>query len=168
MVGFGAGKVLAAGGSKVISAFARDAAEGAESSTASTASRLVPDEGPSGPVTFRAPPGSTPEEVAQVQEYCNLCNEALEAGALSPTGRVSTQGELRAAASRAAAQERRAAIDRGEPYSGQAGHVPDTTWTGEPEPYTWLDLTPRVNTSLGGQAVHYPIGYRPTRFEFME
>jgi hypothetical protein len=53
-------------------------------------------------------------------------------------------------------------------YSGQAGHVPDTTWTGEPEPYTWLDLTPRVNASLGGQAVHYPIGYRPTGFEFME
>jgi hypothetical protein len=52
MVGFGAGKVLAAGGSKVISAFARDAAEGAESSAASTASRLVPDEGPSGPVTL--------------------------------------------------------------------------------------------------------------------
>jgi hypothetical protein len=34
MVGFGAGRVLAAGGSKVISAFARDAAQGGEASAA--------------------------------------------------------------------------------------------------------------------------------------
>jgi hypothetical protein len=39
MVGFGAGKVLAAGGSKVISAFARDAAEGAEESAATSVAR---------------------------------------------------------------------------------------------------------------------------------
>jgi len=39
MVGFGAGKVLAAGGSKVIGAFARDAAEGAEESAASSVAR---------------------------------------------------------------------------------------------------------------------------------
>jgi RHS repeat-associated protein len=39
MLGYGAGKVLAAGGSKVISAFARDAAEGTEESVASSAAR---------------------------------------------------------------------------------------------------------------------------------
>jgi hypothetical protein len=39
VVGFGAGKVLAAGGSKVIGAFARDAAEGAEESAASSVAR---------------------------------------------------------------------------------------------------------------------------------
>jgi hypothetical protein len=36
MVGFGAGKVLAVGGSKVLSAFSRDAVEGAEESAASS------------------------------------------------------------------------------------------------------------------------------------
>ncbi len=47
-------------------------------------------------------------------------------------------------------------------------HVPDTTWTGTPEPYGWLDLTPVVNTSLGGQSNRYPIGYKPTGFVFKE
>jgi len=44
MVGFGAGKVLAAGGSKVIGAFARDAAEGAEEAAGSGLSRLTAEE----------------------------------------------------------------------------------------------------------------------------
>ncbi len=42
--GAAAGKVLAAGGSKVISAFARDAAEGAEEAAASGLSRLTAEE----------------------------------------------------------------------------------------------------------------------------
>jgi hypothetical protein len=115
-------------------------------------------------VTFRAPPGATPEEIAQVKAYCAGCNQALEEGALSPTGRVSTSGALRAAASRVAAEERLAGVARGEPYAGQVGHVPDTTWTGNPQPWAWMDLSPRVNMSLGGQAVGYPIGYMPTEF----
>lgn len=39
--------------------------------------------------------GATADEVAQVQRYVDLSNEALDAGALSPTGRVSTAGQLR-------------------------------------------------------------------------
>ncbi|WP_211473823.1 LysM peptidoglycan-binding domain-containing protein [Collimonas humicola] len=122
----------------------------------------------SGPVVFRAPPGATAEEIAQVRAYVDGSNEALQAGQLSPTGRVSTGGELRTDASLAAAQERARAAADGVPYEGHAGHVPDTTWTGNPQPYSWLDLAPRVNSSLGGQAPKYPVGYKPTEFIFEE
>ena len=88
----------------------------------------------------------------------------MKAGALSPTGRVSTKGALRRQATSAARAEKDRAIAEGRPYQGHPGHVPDTTWTGKPEPYKWQDLDPRVNTSLGGQAGHYPEGYKPTEF----
>ncbi len=52
----------------------------------------------------------------------------------------------------------------GPAYAGRAGHTPDTTWTGKPDPPGYLDLSGRVNTSLGGQAGHYPVGYKPTEF----
>ncbi|MEO5965932.1 MAG: hypothetical protein ABIR11_10745, partial [Candidatus Limnocylindrales bacterium] len=41
------------------------------------------------------------------------------------------------------------------------------TRTGSAVPPSWMDLTPRVNLSLGGQAVHYPVGYKPTAFELL-
>lgn len=140
-----------------------------ERSLRSAGSRFATEAaGASGPVRFRPPPGATAEEIAQVRAYVDGCNAALCAGQLSPTGRVSTQGALRADASRAAAAERARAASAGTPYSGHAGHVPDTTWTGSAEPPAWMDLTPRVNTSLGGQSAHYPVGYRPTVFEFID
>ena len=120
----------------------------------------------SGPVTFRPPPQATAEEIAQVRAYVDGCNAALCDGNLSPSGRVSTQGPLRADAHRAAALERARAAAAGDPYSGHAGHVPDTTWTGSAVPPSWMDLSPRVYSSLGGQAAHYPIGYQPTEFVF--
>lgn len=123
-------------------------------------------EGMTGPVTFRPPPGATAEEVAQVKAYIEGSNAALDAGALSSTGRVSTKGDLRTDASLAAAQERARAANAGTPYQGHAGHVPDTTWTGTAQPHSWLDLSPRVNTSLGGQVGGYPLGYKPTEFLF--
>jgi hypothetical protein len=119
-----------------------------------------------GPVVFRPPPGATAEEIAQIKAYIEGSNAALDAGALSSTGRVSTKGALRTDASLAAAQERARATSNGTPYQGHAGHVPDTTWTGTPEPHSWLDLSPRVNMSLGGQAGGYPIGYKPTEFVY--
>ncbi|NYI03424.1 hypothetical protein [Allostreptomyces psammosilenae] len=122
--------------------------------------------GASGPVTFRPPQGASPTEVAQARAYTAGCQRALEAGQLSPTGRVSTKGRLRRQASRSAANERARAQAAGTPYSGQAGHVPDTAWTGRPDPPEWLDLTPATNTSLGGQVGGYPVGYRPTEFRF--
>ena len=120
----------------------------------------------SGPVDVKPPPNATPEQINQVKQYVKGANEALNDGALSPTGRVSTKGALRTEASTAAAAERARAAAAGQPYSGHAGHVPDTTWTGKADPHSWLDLDPTVNTSIGGQANRYPIGYKPTEFRF--
>jgi hypothetical protein len=118
----------------------------------------------SGPVVFRVPPGATPSEIAQMQAYVQQCNEALEAGLLSTTGRVSTNGELRSIASLRAAQERARAVAEGVPYEGHVGHVPDTTWTNNATPFKWQDLSPLINHSLGAQARWYPLGYTPTKF----
>jgi hypothetical protein len=120
----------------------------------------------SGPVIFNAPPNATQAQIDQTRAYVEGSNEALRAGALSPTGRVSTLGQLRTAATLAANQERARALAAGTPYQGVVGHVPDTTWTGTPHPHSWLDLDRRVNSSLGGQSLRYPIGYRPTEFIF--
>lgn len=117
-------------------------------------------------MVFKAPANATREQLAQFQAYVDGSNEALAAGYISPTGRVSTSGSLRIDASLSAAQERAAAAEAGNPYQGHAGHVPDTTWTGNPDPYAWLDLDPAVNSSLGAQARWYPIGYKPTQFVF--
>lgn len=81
----------------------------------------------------------------------------LGRSSLSPTGRVSTQGALRQQASAAAGVER---ATNPSAYAGMhAGHVPDTTWTGSAQPHSWEPLSPRVNTSIGGQANGYPVGF---------
>jgi hypothetical protein len=107
--------------------------------------------------------GQQPED-AQMEEYCRRSNCAIANSQLSPTGRVPTAGTLRQAATDAARQERAAAAAAGQPYAGHVGHVPDTTWTGRPDPVSWMDLSPRINASLGGQAGRYPIGFTPTEF----
>lgn len=141
------------------------AAQGARAAPGEAVTFQAPSSA-NGPVVFRPPPGATAEEIAQIKAYIEGSNAALDAGALSSTGRVSTKGALRTDASLAAAQERARAASNGTPYQGHAGHVPDTTWTGTPEPHSWLDLSPRVNMSLGGQAGGYPIGYKPTEFVY--
>ena len=121
----------------------------------------------SGPVEFTTPRNNaTPENIVQTKEYVKGCNEALKDGALSPTGRVSTKGQLGKDAAAAAKAERIAAAAAGIPYKGHAGHVPDTTWTAAAQPHSWLDLNASVNSSLGAQALNYPIGYQPTKFIF--
>lgn len=120
------------------------------------------------PVVFNRPKaGSTSAQDAQIRSYVEGCNAALCDGALSPTGRVSTQGSLQQRAGRAAAAERSANPSAYGP--GQhAGHVPDTTWTGSPDPHSWMALEQSINTSLGAQAGQYPIGYQPTGFWFID
>nr|WP_279381227.1 RHS repeat-associated core domain-containing protein [Clostridium pascui] len=120
-----------------------------------------------GPVYVRPPKNASLDEINQTKNYVNGCNKALKAGYLSPTGKVPTKGSLRNAASRAADLERMRAKKLGNPYAGHVGHVPDTTWTGKAEPYMWMDLSPKVNTSLGGQTNAYPAGYKPTIFIFV-
>jgi len=143
-----------------------------ENSAAVTTPVIGPAPGSStamtGPVRLKPPPGATPDELAQVRGYCDGCNQALAQGELSPTGRVPTKGALRSDASQAARTERVRAEAAGQPYQGHAGHVPDTTWTGNPVPPGWADLSPRVNTSLGGQTGRYPVGYKPTIFEVVD
>lgn len=116
----------------------------------------------SGPVVFYDPKaGATPAQQAQIQAYIDGSNAARRDGYLAPDGRVSTTGQLRRDASAAAAAER-----AGGAYTGHAGHVPDTTWTGKAEPHSWLDLDPSINQSLGGQSRRYPVGYQPTEFVY--
>jgi hypothetical protein len=106
------------------------------------------------------------EQIPQIGQYVKGCNAALDDGALSPSGRISTKGELGSDARYAAKAERAAAIASGNPYEGVVGHVPDTTWTGNPQPHSWLDLDNSLNSSLGRQARDYPIGYRSSKFVF--
>ncbi len=127
--------------------------------------RAATEGGLEGPVVFRNLPDATEQEVAELKAYVDGSNEALNAGRLSPIGRVGTAGGLRSEANAAASNERALAAAQGRPYQGQVGHVPDTTWTGDPAPYRWMDLSPRVNASLGGQAGAYPVGYKPTVFK---
>ncbi len=117
-----------------------------------------------GPVVFCPPPNATAAQVGQCQAYVNSCNRALQNGQLSPTGRVSTEGQLRSDATAAARRERTRAARAGTPYQGVVGHGPDTTWTNNPIPPEWLDLDATVNSSLGGQCNGYPVGYMPTSF----
>jgi hypothetical protein len=123
----------------------------------------------SGPVRFKPPANATPEQLAQWREATQVCNECLQAGELSSTGRVSTKGALRRAATRDIAKEKARAAAAGTPYRGHAAHMPDTTWTGKPTPPRgYRDYDPAVNTSMGSQAKNYPVGYKPTEFVLEE
>lgn len=117
-----------------------------------------------GPVVVNYPPGASPAQMAEVHAYVQAANYAVRTGELSATGRVSTTGALRAASNQAAAAERQAAGAAGQPYYGVVGHVPDTTWIGKPVPPIWLDQTGSVNSSVGAQALRYPLGFKPTGF----
>jgi len=119
----------------------------------------------SGTVTFYSRPGATKEEVKQIVDYCAGCNRALKEGQLAPSGRISTKGALRDDANNAAYRERAAATSSGKPYSGVVAHVPDATWSGKANPAQgWMDMSHRVNSSLGAQSGNYPLGYQPTGF----
>ena len=118
----------------------------------------------SGPVVFYPPKNATAAELKELDDYVAGCNRALEAGALSKTGRVATtKSSLAQEAKAAAAREKKA---HPELYSGGkvAGHVPDTGWGRGPEPHEWQPMSPKVNSSLGGQNNRYPVGYKPTIF----
>lgn len=118
-----------------------------------------------GVVEFEIPSWATPQEAQQVRDYVAGCNAALAACALSPTGRVRTAGNLERAAGNAASRENRRARRAGTPYVGVAGHVPDSTWNGRPDPHSWMDLTRRINGSLASQSRNYPLGFKPTGFK---
>jgi hypothetical protein len=122
----------------------------------------------SGPVFFTPRPGATPAEIEQTRRYVDGCNRALSEGRLSTTGRVSTKGRLGDEATRAARRERTRAELAGTPYPPgmAAGHVPDTSWTGDPDNPEWQALAYKTNSSLAGQNNGYRVGYKPTIFVY--
>jgi hypothetical protein len=93
--------------------------------------------------------GMSQAERDAVLQYARRTNAWLdEAGSqvIQPT-----KGPLRRAASAAARRERLRAERAGQPYAGQAGHVPDTAISGNAEPPAgWLDMPGTSNQCCGG------------------
>jgi len=119
----------------------------------------------SGPVVFYPRKDATDAEMKEYRDYVAGCNRALDAGALSPTGRVPTTGtNLARQVTKAAQLERKAHPEKYPSSDVVAGHVPDSTWVGQPEPHEWQAMSRKVNSSLGGQNKRYPVGYKPTIF----
>jgi hypothetical protein len=93
--------------------------------------------------------GMTAAERQAVTEYAKRTNEWLAQN--GPVKVQPTQGALRSQASAAARAERLRAARAGQPYQGQAGHVPDTALTGRAHPPGgWLDMPGRSNSVVGG------------------
>jgi RHS repeat-associated protein len=93
--------------------------------------------------------GRTADEAAAINEYAARSNEWLARN--GPQTIQPTDGALRAEASAAARAERLAAERAGNPYLGQAGHVPDTAITGQANPPGgWLDMPGVSNQVCGG------------------
>lgn len=133
--------------------------------TGFTAEELTTPSAGDGPVPFRFRQDWDDAQVSDAVEHIDMLNAARLEGHLSESGRVSTDGVLRRQASLAAELERARAELAGTPYQKEVGHVPDTTWTGNPQSPYWQDLDSSVNRSFGGQAPQYPVGYKPTIFE---
>jgi hypothetical protein len=93
--------------------------------------------------------GMTAAERDATVEYARRSNTWLEQN--GPIKVQSTKGLLRSQASAAARSERLRAARAGQPYLGQAGHVPDTALTGLPDPPAgWLDMPGTSNNVAGG------------------
>jgi RHS repeat-associated protein len=93
--------------------------------------------------------GRTAEEAAAIREYARRANQWLDQS--GPATIQSTEGTLRREASAAARAERLRAARAGQPYGGQAGHVPDTAVTGQANPPGgWLDMPGSSNQAAGG------------------
>ena len=134
--------------------------------TGYTAEELMTPTPGDGPMSFRFKSTWDADQLRNASEHLDLANAARLRGDLAPDGRVSTAGELRDAADYAARQERLRAERAGDPYGDQvAGHGPDTTWTGQPEPPFWQRQDGSVNSSFGAQAQRFPLGSTPTIFE---
>jgi hypothetical protein len=116
-----------------------------------------------GPVVFRGKASWSPADWAAAQDFVDRSNQLIDQGYVFVRQAVSRQ--LRRAASKEASQFRGALENMGFDMDGyHAGHVPDTTWTGQASPPDWRPLPDSVNMSFGRQAQDYPYGYVVTRF----
>lgn len=106
--------------------------------------------------------GRSLDEVNAIKEYARRANDYLEK--VGPQEVKPTAGILRRAASAAARAERQRAERAGTPYQGQAGHVPDTAISGQPEPPAgWLDM-PGFSNQVCGGVLGCRIGQKISRF----
>lgn len=100
----------------------------------------------------------TAAERQSAMEYARRVNEYL-----TGVGGIIVQrtaGALRSQTSSAARRERIRAERAGTPYSGQAGHVPDTAITGlSNPPGGWLDMAGKSN-NIAGAGLSSRIGTR--------
>jgi len=93
--------------------------------------------------------GMTEAERQVTLEYAKRTNAWLEKN--GPVTVQSTKGTLRSQANAAARTERLNAARTGQPYQGQAGHVPDTALSGIPQPPDgWIDMPGKSNNVVGG------------------
>jgi RHS repeat-associated protein len=121
----------------------------AQSSTATSTGVQPAGAATTGETVNLSTAGRTPAEAAAIREYARRTNAWLQQN--GPQTIVSTAGPLRRAASAAARAERIRAARANTPYQGQAGHVPDTGVTGQPNPPAgWLDMPGVSNQCCGG------------------
>jgi hypothetical protein len=93
--------------------------------------------------------GLTPPERQAVIEHARRVNDWLAQN--GPVVVQPTQGALRSQANSFQRRERLRAARAGHPYSGQAGHVPDTAISGKPcPPAGWQDMPGISNSVIGG------------------
>jgi RHS repeat-associated protein len=93
--------------------------------------------------------GMSAAERAAILEYAQRTNAWLAQN--GPVTVQGTAGVLRSQANAAARAERLRAARAGLPYQGQAGHVPDTALSRQPNPPAgWLDMPGTSNQSAGG------------------
>uniref|UniRef100_UPI0013E40A06 hypothetical protein n=1 Tax=Actinacidiphila soli TaxID=2487275 RepID=UPI0013E40A06 len=91
----------------------------------------------------------TQAEKDALNEYVKRTNAWLAAN--GPKAIQSTQGQLSRESSAAARAERLRARRAGTPYTGQAGHVPDSAISGTAQPPAgWLDMPGKSNSVAGG------------------
>ncbi|MEU1267409.1 RHS repeat-associated core domain-containing protein [Streptomyces sp. NPDC005799] len=160
------GKAVASGSSKAASAITGKAATAGRAIANSRAGAKIAELGKAAADGIKslagrgAPKGelvdipltkaTTQAEIDAIHEYAKLSNEWLAKN--GPKVIQPTKGTPLGAASQAARRaERLRAARAGTPYSGQAGHVPDSavSGTGQP-PAGWLDMPGKSNSIAGG------------------
>ncbi|MGW1212968.1 RHS repeat-associated core domain-containing protein [Streptomyces sp. NPDC002499] len=160
------GKAVASGSSKAASAITGKAATAGRAIANSRAGSRVAELGKAAADGIKslagrgAPKGNvvdipltkatTQAEIDAIHEYAKRTNEWLAKN--GPKVIQPTKGTPLGASSRAAARaERLRAARAGSPYTGQAGHVPDSavSGTGQP-PAGWLDMPGKSNSIAGG------------------
>ncbi|MEU3890796.1 LamG-like jellyroll fold domain-containing protein [Streptomyces sp. NPDC029041] len=132
--------------------------------------------GLNGMVCFRAPKQATQDQVDELRDHIAALNAIPNYW--SPKGRVSprnehvvgpdgTTGTLENVAEKIKEKHKRAVVGTPYEYNGNvAGHLPDTTWSGQQSPYCWHQQDGEVNSKVGRYALKYQVGYRPTGFYY--